>query len=76
MHRNTSDGSHETDEARAVDARPATAEKAEDRHRAADENEDGRKLLKERQKSGRRHRAKQIDVDGRLRVDVHPETDT
>ena len=67
--------SYETDEAGAVNAGAATAEEAEDSDRSADENEDGGELLKEREESGRRHGPQQVDVDGRLRIDVHPETD-
>jgi len=67
---------HKTDEAGAVHARPATAEKAQDCDRAADENEDGRKFLEERQQPGRRDGAQQVDVDGRLRINMHPEPKT
>ena len=68
-------GSHEADEAGAVDARAAAAEEAEYGDGAADEDEERRKLLEQRHQPRRRHRAQQVDVDGRLRVDVHPETD-
>jgi len=67
---------HKTDKAGAVDASSATPEKAQDGDRAADKYEDGRKFLEKRQEAGTGHGAQQVDVDGRLRINMHPKTET
>jgi len=67
---------HKTDEARAVHTRSATPEKTQDGNRAADQYEDGRKFFEKRQKPGTGHSAQQVDVDGRLWINMHPETET
>jgi len=69
----TNDGSYQTDETRAVDASSAASQKAQNGDRAADENKDRRKFFEERQETGSRYGAKQIDVDCCLWVDMHPE---
>jgi len=70
------DVTHQADEAGAVDARPTTAEKAQNGDRTTNQNENGRKFLKERQKAGTGDCAQQVDIDGRLLINMHPETES